>query len=102
MRKAWNSVYTHLKIKTRIRKGIPDSLRGGFAWAQVSESSVFRRKYPNLHKVDEAVATLPEKLVDEVKFFLSHFRSLLVLLFSCLLDSQNSLESLYTPHIADT
>lgn len=80
MVKNWNGVIINRKekLKRRIRKGIPDHVRG-FVWTKISEASTYSAKYPNLSAID--VITLDELTVDEVvllsDFDKSHFYGML-------------------------
>ena len=65
MVKNWNGVIINRKekLKRRIRKGIPDHVRG-FVWTKISDASIYSAKYPVLSALD--VTTLDELTVDEV------------------------------------
>lgn len=65
MVKNWNGVIINRKekLKRRVRKGIPDHVRG-FVWTKISGASTYSSKYPILSAID--VTTLDELTVDEV------------------------------------
>ena len=66
MIKNWDGVLStrQEKLKRRVRKGIPDNVRG-FVWTKLSESAVFKKKYPKLNEVDRKA--LDELTEDEVR-----------------------------------
>jgi hypothetical protein len=51
------------KLKRRVRKGIPDAVRG-LAWFRMSGAVRFKKMYPDLRKLD--VASLPALTLDDV------------------------------------
>ena len=50
-------------MKRRVRKGIPDALRG-FSWYEVSGAKALKEKYPNPWKID--TSTVSAVTIDEV------------------------------------
>ena len=54
------------KMKSRVRKGIPDDMRG-FAWHHFAHTEAIEEKYPDPHKIDTSV--LSEIVKDEVSPF---------------------------------
>lgn len=65
MIKNWDNVVITRKekLKRRVRKGVPDHVRG-FVWTKLSDASIYRAKYPKLGAID--VSALDELTIDEV------------------------------------
>lgn len=65
MVKNWNGVILNRqeKLKRRVRKGVPDHVRG-FVWTKLSEASTYKQNYPDLEAID--IASLDELTADEV------------------------------------
>ena len=65
MIKNWEQVLAtrQEKFKRRVRKGIPDAVRG-LAWFRLAGAVRYRKMYPDLRKLD--VASLPALTVDDV------------------------------------
>lgn len=72
MIKNWDNVVITRKekLKRRVRKGIPDHVRG-FVWTKLSDASIYRAKYPKLGAID--VTALDELTIDEVKIYIIDF-----------------------------
>lgn len=72
MIKNWDNVVITRKekLKRRVRKGIPDHVRG-FVWTKLSNASIYRAKYPKLGAID--VTALDELTIDEVKLCIIDF-----------------------------
>jgi hypothetical protein len=51
------------KMKSRVRKGIPDDIRG-YAWYHFARTDAIEKKYPDPHRIDTNV--LSELVKDEV------------------------------------
>lgn len=68
MVKNWDGVIINRqeKLKRRVRKGIPDHVRG-FVWTKLCESAEYRKEYPRLLDID--VKALDELTEDEVRYF---------------------------------
>lgn len=64
MMRKWTSFDHSSKLKSRVRKGIPDALRS-FAWKQLAENDKIRAKYP-VPPVDIDTSTLSSLVKDEV------------------------------------
>ena len=62
MMKKWDK-FSAAKLKSRIRKGIPDVARG-FAWFRLSGGAKYKLKYPNLADLDRL--ELDPIVLDEV------------------------------------
>lgn len=62
MMKKWDK-YSASKLKSRIRKGIPDVARG-FAWFKLSGGATYKSKYPNLAELDRL--ELDPLVLDEI------------------------------------
>ena len=68
MVKGWDKVIINRqeKLKRRVRKGIPDHVRG-FVWTKLSEAGQYKKQYPKLEVIDaKALELLTE---DEVKIY---------------------------------
>ena len=65
MIKRWDFVckYRSSKLKRRIRKGIPNTIRA-WAWLRISGTQKFRDKYPDPNKLN--VDTVPMKVKEDV------------------------------------
>jgi hypothetical protein len=76
MIKNWDNVVITRKekLKRRVRKGIPDHVRG-FVWTKLSNASIYRTKYPKLGAID--VTALDELTIDEVNIRIMYCISLL-------------------------
>ena len=61
--KKYNSPSRIEKLKSRVRKGIPDAVRG-FVWYQFAHGETVKSKYPDVRQID--VTTLPTVVVEEV------------------------------------
>jgi hypothetical protein len=69
MIKRWDHTLTHKseKLRERIRKGIPDSLRGE-VWKKLARVEDMKRLYPQaFHTSDEPSPLIPELTVDEIE-----------------------------------
>eukprot|EP00596_Hydrurales_sp_CCMP1899_P004088 CAMPEP_0119051398 /NCGR_PEP_ID=MMETSP1177-20130426/73027_1 /TAXON_ID=2985 /ORGANISM="Ochromonas sp, Strain CCMP1899" /LENGTH=463 /DNA_ID=CAMNT_0007030585 /DNA_START=128 /DNA_END=1519 /DNA_ORIENTATION=+ len=66
MVKNWDKVtwFRKEKLKRRIRKGIPDTLRG-LVWVRISESWRYVEKYPSIKAID--LSKLDELTIDEIE-----------------------------------
>ena len=66
MLKTWDRVVSarQEKLKRRVRKGIPDAIRGS-AWLQLSEAWRYRKQYPDLSRLT-AIA-LPALTLDDIE-----------------------------------
>jgi hypothetical protein len=66
MIKKWDKViiYRQQKLKRRVRKGIPDVVRG-YAWFHLSGGKALRRRLPAL--VGTNIASIDERTADEVR-----------------------------------
>ena len=69
MMKNWDQVLVtrQEKLKRRVRKGIPDAIRG-LAWFRMAGAVRYKKKYPDLTKLD--VASLPALTVDDVSLLI--------------------------------
>ena len=65
MVKGWDKVIINRqeKLKRRVRKGIPDHVRG-FVWTKLSEAVQYKKQYPKLRDID--AKALDELTEDEV------------------------------------
>ena len=66
MVKGWDKVIVNRqeKLKRRVRKGIPDHVRG-FVWTKLSESGQYKKQYPKLEVIDaKALEVLTEDKVN--------------------------------------
>jgi len=65
MMKKWDFVckYRGSKLKRRIRKGIPNTVRG-WAWLKISEANKIKEKYPDLSQLN--LDSIPSKVKDDV------------------------------------
>lgn len=66
MLKKWDWVcrYRSTKLERRIRKGIPNIVRG-WAWFQISGAQNYKNKYPDLSKLD--TNAIPAKVKDDIE-----------------------------------
>lgn len=55
------------KMKSRVRKGIPDDIRG-YAWYHFANTDEIEKRYPDPHRIDTSV--LSELVKDEVNYFI--------------------------------
>lgn len=62
--KKYNSPSRIEKLKSRVRKGIPDAVRG-FVWYQFAHGETVKSKYPDVRQID--VTTLPTVVVEEIE-----------------------------------
>lgn len=57
------SIKVSVKLRRRVRKGIPDAMRG-FAWYEFSGASAIAERYPNPVAID--ISVVPETVLDEI------------------------------------
>ena len=67
MLKKWEQFYQpgkgNHKMKSRVRKGIPDVVRG-YSWYHYADSSVIQQRYPNAFAID--ISQVSRTTLDEV------------------------------------
>lgn len=57
------STKVSVKLRRRVRKGIPDAMRG-FAWYEFSGAAAMAGRYPNPSAID--ISVVPETVLDEI------------------------------------